>query len=105
RTPVFANSAKIYALPRMVRNGEKIEAREIAAQLREAGYSDKDGQSRLGTFRLMKGGIEIMPGVESYHAPEPAHISFEDGQVTQISSRGNDLSAYELEPQLVTALF
>ncbi len=28
-----------------------------------------------------------------------------DGQVDQITSNGNDLSAYELEPQLVTALF
>ncbi len=105
KTPVFANSAKIYALPRVVRDGEKIEAREIASQLRQAGYSDKDGESKLGTFHLVKGGIEITPGSESYHAPEPARISIEDGQVSQITSRGADLSAYELEPELVTALF
>ncbi len=105
KTPVFANSAKIYALPRVVRDGEKIEPKEIAAQLRQAGYSDKDGDSKLGTFHLVKGGIEITPGSESYHAPEPARISIEDGQVSQITSRGNDLSAYELEPELVTALF
>ena len=105
RTPVFANSAKIYALPRVVRDGEKIDARQIAAELRRAGYSDKDGDSNLGTFRLVKGGIEITPGSESYHAPEPAKITIEDGQVSQIMSRGTELSAYELEPQLVTALF
>jgi len=105
KTPVFANSAKIYALPRVVRDGEQIEAKEIAAELRRAGYSDKDGASSLGTFHLVNGGIEITPGSESYHAPEPAKISVEDGQVTQILSRGNELSAYELEPQLVTALF
>jgi len=105
RTPVFNNSAKIYALPQTVRDGEKIEAKEIAADLRRAGYSDKDGQSALGTFRLAKDGIEITPGQESYHSPEPARIVVEDGQVTKISSRGNELSAYELEPQLVTALF
>jgi penicillin-binding protein 1B len=105
RTPVFANSAKIYALPRVVRDGEKIDAKQIAAELRRAGYSDKEGDSNLGTFRLIKGGIEITPGSESYHAPEPAKITFEDGQVSQIMSRGSELSAYELEPQLVTALF
>jgi penicillin-binding protein 1B len=105
RTPVFANSAKIYALPRVVRDGEKIDAKQIAAELRRAGYSDQDGDSNLGTFRLVKGGIEISPGSESYHAPEPAKITIEDGQVSQIMSRGNELSAYELEPQLVTALF
>jgi penicillin-binding protein 1B len=105
RTPVFANSAKIYALPRVLREGEKIDAKQIAAELRRAGYSDKDGDSNLGTFRLVKGGIEISPGSESYHAPEPARITIEDGQVAQIMSRNTELAAYELEPQLVTALF
>jgi penicillin-binding protein 1B len=105
RTPIFANSAKIYALPRVVRDGEKTDAKQIAAELRRAGYSDKDGESNLGTYHLVKGGIEITPGGESYHAPEPARITIEDGQVSQIVSRGNELSAYELEPQLVTALF
>src|SRR5579859_1163744 len=105
RTPVFANSAKIYALPKTVRDGEKIEPREIANDLRRAGYADKDGQSPLGTFRLLKDGIEITPGPESYHSPEPARILVHDGLVDQISSNGSDLSAYELEPQLVTALF
>lgn len=105
RSPVFANSAKIYALPQTIHEGEKIEARQIAAELRRAGYADKDGQSALGSFRLTKGGIEITPGKESYHSPEPAEISVLDGQVDHITSNGNDLSAYELEPQLVTALF
>jgi penicillin-binding protein 1B len=105
RTPVFANSAKIYALPRTISDGEKIEAKEIAADLRRAGYSDREGDSKLGTFHLVKGGIEIIPGQESYHSPEPARIDIEDGQVEKITSRDNELSAYELEPQLVTALF
>ena len=105
RTPVFANSAKIYALPRTVREGETIESKEIAAELRRAGYSDKDGESPLGTFHLQKNGIDITPGEESYHSPESAHISVQDGQIDHITSRGVELSAYELEPQLVTALF
>jgi penicillin-binding protein 1B len=105
RTPVFSNSARIYALPRTVRTGEKIEVHEIADELRQAGYSDKPDQSLLGTYRLLTAGIEITPGPESYHSPEPARISIEDGQVDKITSKGNELSAYELEPQLVTALF
>jgi len=105
RTPVFGNAAKIYALPETVRVGEKIEPREIAAELRRAGYSDKEDQSQLGSFRLLNSGIEISPGPESYHSPEPARISIADGQIDHISSNGNELSAYELEPQLVTSLF
>src|SRR6202035_3916811 len=51
------------------------------------------------------GGIEITPGPESYHSPEAALIAIHNGAVERITSQGNDLSAYELEPQLVTALF
>jgi penicillin-binding protein 1B len=105
RSPVFSNSARIYALPHTLRDGEKIGGKEIAAELRRAGYSDQDAQSQLGNFHLQKDGIEITPGPESYHSPESARITIEDGQVTKIVSKGNELSAYELEPQLVTALF
>jgi penicillin-binding protein 1B len=109
RTPVFANSAKIYALPRTVHDGEKIEPKDIAAELRRAGYSEgspgKEGQSRLGSFHLVKDAIDINPGAESFHSPEPARISIADGHVDHIISNGNELAAYELEPQLVTALF
>ena len=105
RTPVFSNSAKIYALPRTVHDGDKADAKEIAVALRRAGYADKEGQSRLGSFRLVSGGIEITPGPESYHSPEAARVAIRDGQVERITSQGNELSAYELEPQLVTALF
>jgi penicillin-binding protein 1B len=110
RSPVFNNSAKIYALPRTVRDGEKIDAKEIAVDLRRAGYTDashgdKDTQSPLGAFRLVSDGIEVRPGPESYHSPEPAQIDIQDGVVDKITSKGNELSAYELEPQLVTALF
>ncbi len=104
RTPVFGNSAKIYALPRTVHTGEQIDAQAIATELRRAGYLDS-GQSPLGTFHVLNDGIEITPGPESYHSPEPARITIENGQVERIASKGSDLSAYELEPQLVTALF
>jgi penicillin-binding protein 1B len=105
RTPVFTNSAKIYALPHTVHDGDKTDAKEIAAELRRAGYSDDSGQSPLGSFHLISGGIEITPGPESYHSPEEARITIHDGLVEHITSKGNDLSAYELEPQLETALF
>ena len=36
RSPVFSNSAKIYALPRTLHDGDKMDAKEIAAMLRRA---------------------------------------------------------------------
>jgi penicillin-binding protein 1B len=106
RDPVFTNSAKIYAGPRMVRVGSAFTVREIAADLRRAGYREKDGDSLLGSYHVHGGSIEVFPGPESYHSPEPATITVAEGKVSQIRSRSaGDLAAYELEPQLVTSLF
>ena len=104
-TPVFSNSAKIYAIPRSVHDGDKIDAREMALLLRRAGYSEKEGDSPLGSYKLLSDGIQITPGPESYHSPEAALITVHNGRIERIASKGNDLSAYELEPQLITALF
>jgi penicillin-binding protein 1B len=103
--PVFSRSAKIYATPQLVEVGEKIDAKEIAADLRHAGYAEKDGQSTLGSYRLVSGGIEVKPGPDSYHSPEQAKIHISNGKVDTITSGSNELEAYELEPQLVTSLF
>ncbi len=104
-SPVFSNSARIYATPKVVRPGQAFPARSIAAELKHAGYSEKNEQSPMGSYRLLTNGIEITPGPESYHSPDPARIVMKDGKVASISGRGSDLAAYELEPQLVTALF
>ena len=102
--PVFSSSAKIYAVPHLVKLDQKIEPREIAAQLQRAGYSD-NGNSPIGSYRLLSAGIEIKPGSQSYHSPEPATIRFQEGRVVSITGKSGELSAYELEPQIVTALF
>ena len=59
----------------------------------------------MGSYRLVSGGIEIRPGPQSYHSQEPATISHPDGQVTRHHGQVGDLGAYELEPQMITALF
>jgi penicillin-binding protein 1B len=104
-SPVFSNSAHIYAAPKVIRPGQPVPAKTIAAELRHAGYAEKSDQSKMGSYRLVNDGIEITPGPESYHSPDPARIVMHDGKVASITSRGTDLAAYELEPQLVTALF
>src|ERR1700691_784493 len=106
RGPVFASSAKIFAAPQIVRVGAKMTVSEIAAELRHAGYTDKEGESPLGSYRLHGGSIEVMPGPESYHSPESATITVAEGAVSTISSHSaGALEAYELEPQMLTSLF
>jgi penicillin-binding protein 1B len=107
---IFANTAKIYAQPRTVRVGQKADVKEIANYLRHAGYTEagEKGQSKLGTYRLSGGSIQIKPGEESYYSAEGAVVRVRDGQVERINSQGDSgdvLSAYEIEPQLVTSLF
>jgi penicillin-binding protein 1B len=104
--PVFANAARIFAAPHSISVGDKAEVKEIAAELRHAGYTDKDGQSSMGSYRLTAGTIQVQPGPGSYHSPEPATIRIHDGKVESISGNsGNQLEAYELEPEMITSLF
>jgi penicillin-binding protein 1B len=108
--PIFANTAKIYAQPRNIRIGQKADPREIGNYLRHAGYSEvgEQGKSKLGVYRLLKDAIEIKPGEASYYSAEGAVVRVKDGLVEKIASlgdAGDTLSAYELEPQLVTGLF
>ena len=103
--PVFANAAKIYAAPPAVTVGAKIELKDVATELRHAGYSEKSGESNMGSYHLAGGSIEVQPGPGSYHSPEPAVIRVSAGRVESISSNGNQLQAYELEPEMITSLF
>lgn len=100
--PMFASVSQIYAAPREVRDGQKLSATEIAAELRRAGYNTNP---QMGTFQLNGDSIFIKPGPESYHTTDGATIAAPNGVVQKITGEnGAALSAYELEPQLITAL-
>ena len=99
---IFANVSQIYAAPREVRNGQKYTAAAIAADLRRAGYN---ANSQLGTYQLNGDHVFIKPGPQSYHSTDGATIDTTGGTVQKITAEnGVALAAYELEPQLITAL-
>jgi penicillin-binding protein 1B len=110
RGPIFNNSAKIYARPEVVRDGEAYNLDDLVAKMKRAGYT-QDGQkpvSPWGTYKLEDNAIEIMPGPQSFHSPDTAIVQFKNGKISNITSggdKGQELDGYELEPQLVTALF
>ncbi len=102
---IFSNAAKIYARPRVIAVGEKLSAEEVAADLRRAGYAEgsSDSSSAIGHYSYTRNGLEVVPGPQSYHDSNRATIRFSGGKVASISESGEnnqDLSAYELEPQL-----
>jgi penicillin-binding protein 1B len=100
--PMFASVSQIYAAPREIRNGQKLSASTIADDLRDAGYNNNP---QLGTYQLNGDSIFIKPGPQSYHTTDGATITVNNGVVQRITAEnGTALSAYELEPQLITAL-
>lgn len=100
--PIFASESQIYAAPREVRPGQKLTAASIAADLRRVNYN---GNPQLGTFKLNGDTIFIKPGPESYHSTDGATIDTTGGVVQKITAEnGVALAAYDLEPQLITAL-
>jgi penicillin-binding protein 1B len=105
--PLFEDTAKIYAAPSEVRPGQKLTASEVASELRNAGYSvEGEGKaSPMGTYSDNSGAVVVHPGPQSYHSQDGATISFSSGVVSQIAGdNGQQLSAYELEPMLITGL-
>jgi penicillin-binding protein 1B len=106
--PLFASTAQIFAAPREVRPGQHLSAAEIERELREAGYTEEGNStpSQLGTYRIAgRSAITIHPGPESYHSQDGATIQFSGGNVTSIADdKGQALSAYSLEPLLITGL-
>jgi penicillin-binding protein 1B len=105
--PLFANTAKIYAAPAEVRPDQKYSVQQIAEDLTRAGYTPAGvaHPSQLGTFALSEDSIHIQPGPQSYHAPDGATVYTSKGVVKAIKADdGEQLSAYELEPQLITGL-
>jgi penicillin-binding protein 1B len=111
--PIFANVSQIYAAPREVRVGQHLTASFIAQDLLRAGYN---ANPQLGTFQLHGDSIQIKPGPQSYHSTDGATIvtgqaTDADGAATSDSvvqsitaDNGAPLAAYQLEPQLITAL-
>ena len=100
--PMFASVAQIYAAPREIRTGQHLSAATIAAELHHAGYNTNP---ELGTYTVREDSILIKPGPQSYHTQDGATITTEDGVVTAITAEsGVALRAYQLEPQLITAL-
>jgi penicillin-binding protein 1B len=100
--PLFASVAQIYAAPKEIRTGQQLSVASIAADLRSAGYNVNP---QMGTFEERSGSILIKPGPESFHNTDGATITTADGVVSAITAEnGAALRAYELEPQLITAL-
>lgn len=109
---VFSNASQVFAAPTPIQVGEPATPEEVAARLRRALYAETQGGSRVGTYRLAQGRLEIVPGAASFFrtggSPEgPAAITFRGGHIVSIASLGTGapLDRYLLEPEVITTMF
>ena len=103
---VFPETSQVYAAPVRLRVGQPASAAAVAAQLRLAGFAEGSEASR-GRYQLVRGGIRIYPGPDSFFSPEPAELDFADGKLSSIVSLKDQFARNQisLEPLLITNLF
>ncbi|MGE5327384.1 MAG: penicillin-binding protein 1A [Deltaproteobacteria bacterium] len=109
---VFNNSSLILAAPEQITIGETESPQECAARLRKALYSEGEGGSQVGYYKLSPDRLDVYPGDASFFHGDviregPAELEFRDGHVAAIIdlSRNVRLQNYWLEPQVITTIF
>lgn len=102
----FRNASMVFSAPRLVTLNDETTPDEIIVSLRRSGYSESKA-TRMGSYQLRNGSLEIYPGSDSYFKQEEAVVKFNEGRVSQIISlRDNtERTQYTLEPELITSLF
>ncbi|HEX4165193.1 MAG TPA: transglycosylase domain-containing protein [Bryobacteraceae bacterium] len=108
RRPIFNEPAQIYAAPDRLDVGDKWSTSAILTNLRAAGYVPRGSseESKVGTYSSRGSTLQIEPGVASYHPGQNATVLIKDGSIASITGpKGETLTSYDLEPQLLTGLF
>ncbi len=103
----FPNSSSLYAAPSILGIGDSGTPGQIAARLRESGYTEDTRNSQAGWYHLRAGAIEVFPGSRSFSGSEPGVLKFENGQVSSIISLRDNAprTQYILEPRLLSSLY
>ena len=106
RAGAFANTSMLYAGPHEIAVGDETTPADIAAMLRNSGYTESHN-SPMGYYNLRPDAIEIYPGPEAYYRREKAVVKFSGKKVIQIISLQDNSAVlqYRLEPELITNLF
>jgi penicillin-binding protein 1B len=103
----FGNTSQVYSAPRRIYQGEAISKNEVVASLERAGYRDKETDGARGDYSLAGNTLSIRPSPSSYFGgTNPLRVEFAGSRIEHIHSlAGGELSAAEIEPELITNLF
>ena len=97
--------AGLYAAPRVIEKGARVNKEELVATLQRAGYA-KDQASNIwnGSFKVNDKDVRILPR-QTTASPEWISVQFDNqGYISALSAEdGGPLNSYSLEPELLTA--
>jgi penicillin-binding protein 1B len=109
---VFNNASLVFSSPPETLVGENGTSDQFAARLRKALYSETEGGSKFGYYKVDGDRLDIYPGAASFFRGDviregPAELEFRDGHLASITDldRKTRLQNYWLEPEVITTLF
>jgi penicillin-binding protein 1B len=109
---VFNHASMVFAAPPEILAGQEGTAEGFAARLRKALYSEEEGGSTFGYYKLNGNRLDIYPGPGSFFHGDviregPAELDFQDGRLASITDLDHKtrLQDYWLEPEVITTLF
>ena len=105
---VYQTSARIYAAPEPIAEGETMTAAEMIARLERSGYTHLESEGAPGWYAVESDVVEVHPAQDSYFEGGNAlDVRFSGGKIEHIQqiSSGQDVASAEIEPELLTNLF
>ena len=94
----------IYAAPRTISIGQKVEREDLIQRLRRAGYTEtQESQVWSGSYKIEENAVEIHPARVSAGGPTVVRVVIgANGRVSELTGDRVSLSSFMLEPEALT---
>jgi penicillin-binding protein 1B len=104
---LFPKSSLLYAAPQVIGVGDSGTPLQMAARLRESGYSEDARSNTNGWYHLRPDAVEIFPGPQAYMVGQPGVVRYQDDKIESIIDLTDNTprTEYTLDPQLLSSLF
>jgi penicillin-binding protein 1B len=105
---VYQTSARIYAAPEPIAEGETLSPAEMIARLERSSYARADTAGATGWYTAQGNTVEVHPSQDSYFQGQNAlRVIFSGGKIQKIEQlpSGQEAANAQIEPELLTNLF
>jgi penicillin-binding protein 1B len=105
---IYQTSARVYAAPEPIAEGETLTSAEMIAHLERSGYTHFNTAGAPGWYTAAANVVEVHPLQDSYFEGQNAlRVTFSGGKIQKIEQfdSGQEVPNAEIEPELLTNLF